>query len=161
MLTASIAVVTGSLAATTVPRPVQATSPGVVAGRLTCSVEAKAVGQKDAPRDLSCRLQRISGPPATYTGKIRRYGRGQVAGGELVLTWSVIAPRRNVRPESLAGRYRGAVRNRTIRRSARDGRGLVGGSGGMISLKPIATPGLGGTSIGIVELDLTLASARA
>lgn len=129
---------------------------GVVAGRLTCTAEAKPAAKKLAPRDLSCRLQRVSGSPATYTGIVTGYGRGRLARGKLVLTWTVISPRAHVRPGDLAGRYRSA------RRSSAIGRGepsLIGGSHGTIVLKPLA-PGAAAADRSIRDLELRLTSTR-
>jgi hypothetical protein len=132
---------------------------GVAAGRLTCTAEAKSAGRRLAPRDLTCRLQRVSGRPATYTGIVTGYGRDSLARGKLVLTWTVIAPRAHVRPGDLAGRYRSARRGSVVRPGSRGERGLVGGSNGTIVLKPLAA-GAAAADPSIQELELRLAPTR-
>lgn len=152
---AGLAFILNALAASAAP----ANPTGVVAGRLTCTAEAKPAGEKLAPRDLSCRLQRVSGRPATYTGLVTRYGRDALARGKLVLTWTVLAPRAHVEPGALAGRYRSTSRSTLSPPGSRGGRSLVGGSNGTIILRPLAGS-LAAADRSIRELELTLAATR-
>lgn len=136
---------------------IAAGDPGrVLAGRLTCTAEAVPQARNSGPRDLSCRLVRVSGTSATYSGVIKRYGAARFPKEHVVFTWSVLAPRRHVELETLEGRYLGRPRAAPGKEGDGTG-GLVGGWNKSIVLQPVTGRGGTGASahFAIVELELS------
>ncbi len=75
-------------------------------GRLSCVVEPRATGEPTAgKRDLSCRYKPIAGTASNYRGTVMRFSGPPLVDANLVLIWSVRAPKAEIAPDSLSGRY--------------------------------------------------------
>ena len=123
----------------------------VLAGRLTCTAEALPA-RSSQPRDLSCRLVRVSGTSATYRGVIKRYGAAGFPRAKVVFTWSVLAPRQHLELHTLEGRYMGTPKGSP--------RGLVGGWNRSVVLRPLSGRGGTGASARYAVLELELVAMR-
>jgi Protein of unknown function (DUF992) len=125
------------------------------AGLLKCDVASGWGFIFGSSKDLKCVYSPVGGQPTeNYTGEIQKFGVdiGYTQSG--VILWSVLAPRTNLEPGALEGKYVGV----TAEASAGAGIGanvLVGG-GNSVSLQPISISGQEGLNVaaGIGALNL-------
>jgi hypothetical protein len=97
-------------------------------GTLTCTT-SDLPPQTGADAELSCNFKAISGRGEMFTGYIARLGPADIPPGKRVLMWSVFAPKDEIDPRALAGRYAGQTGGEPPGR-------MVGGEGNMIALTP-------------------------
>ena len=97
-------------------------------GTLTCTT-SDLPPQSGADAELSCNFKPISGQDETFKGYIARAGQADIPPGKRVLMWSVLAPKDEIDPRALAGRYAGETGGTPPGR-------MAGGEGNAIVLQP-------------------------
>jgi hypothetical protein len=154
-----VALVLAGLAAAFASPAVAQQQPGIMVGRLNCTL-APSIGLIFGSRQrMACRFT-LDGTnlSETYVGVIGTIGLdiGITAGG--VSAWGVLASTRNLRQGGLVGSYTGA--SGSIGLGVGVGANLLfGGPGRSIALQPLSLEGTVGinVSLGISNLTLTLA----
>lgn len=119
-------------------------------GTLTCLVAQAQDERNSVVRELSCTFQPTIGAAAKFTGIVKRFGTGIGGGAKTVMVWSVLAPRMDLEPRQLAGRYVGK-----FGAASTDRGGLVGGSANAIRLDPLTKPPASNAAISVIELELS------
>ncbi|SDR34661.1 DUF992 domain-containing protein [Pseudovibrio sp. Tun.PSC04-5.I4] len=130
--------------------------PGVEVGLLTCNLVAGTNFIIGSSHELSCVFKSPSGKRIEgYTGRINNYGIdiGPVTSGTLV--WGVLAPKANLKPGVLAGKYGGVSAGVTLGAGVQ-ANVLLGGFNRSIALQPLSLQGQTGANItaGVTGLRL-------
>jgi hypothetical protein len=129
-------------------------------GRLSCVVEPRATGEpKAGRRDLSCRYEPIAGTASNYMGTVVRFSGPPLVDANLVLIWSVRAPRADIAPDSLSGRY--IASPGTTRGPSATKIGALKRDGVVPIELQAVTPTTGSAQQRTLVLELNLASVRA
>ena len=97
-------------------------------GTLTCTTD-ELPPESVADAELSCTYKAVAGHEETFTGFIARRGMADLPPGKRVLLWSVMAPKEQIDPRSLAGRYAGETGGNPPGQ-------MAGGEGNAIVLQP-------------------------
>jgi hypothetical protein len=131
------------------------------AGTLTCLLTPE--GAASGSQNLSCTLERASGPTAQFSGMVKSIGDNAPEGGKIVLAWSVMAPRSDIDAADLAGRYVGAIGagKKPDGEAGPISGGLVGGANGSIRLVPLKVGPSVGTNVAASILHLELSTMKA
>lgn len=151
--------VIGLVAAATVALPIAAsaeqTQNGVRAGVLECQVGGSVGFIVGSKREIDCVFRSGRGAPQRYVGAINRYGLDVGATQRSVMVWQVVAPSRDVRGGSLAGRYNGVSAGAAAVYGG-TANVLVGGNSGSFNLQPLSVEGQRGVNIaaGVASLSL-------
>lgn len=135
----------------------KSTEPMASMGTLTCIAEP---GEKDLlgpEQRVSCEFEPLSGSKASLAGMIKRVGTQVPSDVKVVLAWAVLGPVSAVASEQLEGRYVGVGgEGRGV-----DTIGLVGGSGGHITLRPLMLDPAVGENAAHAVLELQLIAMKA
>lgn len=115
-------------------------------GNLMCTAEVKEAGA--SVRAMECRMRGVEGPPARYTGSIRRLRDVPKPNEKLVFNWSVLSNSGKADRAALEGRYV----QRPSEENSSKAINLVGGKEQSILLQPLDD--FGG-AISVLELELT------
>lgn len=127
----------------------------VAAGTLECRGSSSVSFIIGSKRSLACTFRSARGYRAHYDGAIRRWGLDLGVTGRNVLVWTVLAPTRAPRPDSLNGSYVGVSGSVAVGLGVA-GNALVGGSNRTIVLQPISVEGQTGVNLALGVGDLTL-----
>jgi hypothetical protein len=100
-------------------------------GTLSCTTDALPP-ESVADAELSCNFEAVSGRSERFTGFIARQGMADLPPGKRILIWSVLAPKKEIDPRSLSGRYAGETGGKPPGQ-------MAGGEGNAIVLQP-STP---------------------
>jgi Protein of unknown function (DUF992). len=125
------------------PAPVAA--PGVKVGVLTCHIDGGWGMLIVSNKAMECEF-RGAGRRERYTGTITKVGVDIGVTSASSITWSVIAPSRNINSHDLAGGYGGVTAEATFVAGV-GANVLLGGGNGSIALQPISVQSQSGLNI--------------
>jgi hypothetical protein len=136
--------------------------PAANAGTLTCTLmPAENLPEKipDGATALSCSFEAISGPGGDFDGIIKRIGTDQESDAKIVLVWSVLAPKPDVKLKDLEGQYIGSLEQSPPVEGVSPG--LRGGANDAIELRPLNAAPDSTNPAAISVLELALKSTKA
>jgi hypothetical protein len=98
-------ILAGAFALSAIGASANANKQLTAAGELSCIVEPATAEKVTGTRDLSCSYKPLTGAASSYTGEVVRMSGPRLTNANLVLIWAVRAPKSDVSPSSLSGRY--------------------------------------------------------
>lgn len=116
------------------------------AGFLKCDVASGWGFVFGSSKDLKCVYSPVGGQPTeNYTGKIQKFGVdiGYTQSG--IILWTVLAPRTNLEPGAVEGKYVGATAEATV--GAGVGANVLVGGGNSVTLQPVSISGQQGLNV--------------
>ena len=156
-----ISMMIAALMCTATAMAAAAAEPMTNAGRLTCTIEPIPAGATQPERDALCNFQPIAGVASNYKGTVKRIDGPPLVDANLVFVWTVLAPKEDLPPGSLSGRYLSSLSDDTAPSATKLG-GLRRESKTVpIELRAVtsAGPAAGDDRSIVLELDLTAAKA--
>ncbi len=152
----AIAIALIGLTALMTTSSVSASKPQINAGTLTCTSTSERFSGRKLTQALSCEYQPIGRAKATFTGKVKRFGRNANIAAIGTLKWNVLAPTPNIEPQSISGTYKPST---VVLGGRFNGRfdGLIGGWNNSIRLKQVTdvhTAALKNAADSILEIEL-------
>lgn len=127
----------------------------VEAGVLRCDVAGGTGFIFGSTKELACTYESVSGGVEDYTGTIRKYGVDIGSTADSVIVWGVLAPTKDIPPDTLRGTYRGVSAEATVGVGV-GANALIGGNEESIVLQPVSVQAQSGLNIaaGITSIEL-------
>ncbi len=153
---AAAAIAAGAVAAAPTVSHAQ-TQPRVEAGVLRCDVAGGTGFIFGSTKQLACTFK-TGNRVERYNGTIRKWGVDIGATADSVIVWGVLAPTKDIPPDTLRGSYTGVSAEATVGVGV-GANALIGGNNESIVLQPVSVQAQSGLNIaaGITSIELVAA----